>query len=71
MKSKKKKNGVKVRTVDDTRFEWKQQIKAKLRAKGHEITPWLDKHIDYLALLDHKQFQAEIDKFNKENPGAT
>jgi hypothetical protein len=59
-----------MRTIEDTRFEWKQYIKAKLKKSGHEITPWLDKHIDYLALLDHDQFQAEINKFNKENPDA-
>jgi hypothetical protein len=57
-----------LRTIQDTRNEWKKNIKAKLRAKGHKIDPWLEKHIDYLALLSPKQFQAEIDKFNKENP---
>lgn len=60
-----------MRTVDDTRREWKQHLKAKLKSKGHVITPWLEKHIDYLALLSPEQYQAEIDKFNKENPDAT
>lgn len=57
-----------MRPIEDTRFEWKQNLKAKLKDKGHEITPWLEKHIDYLALLSPEQYQAEIDLFNKENP---
>lgn len=52
----------------DSREAWKEHIKEKLKSKGHLITPWLEKHIDYLALLDPKQFQAEINKFKKENP---
>ena len=60
-----------MRTVDDTRREWKEHVKNKLKSKGHVITPWLEKHIDYLALLDAEQFLAEIDKFNKEHGDAT
>lgn len=59
-----------MRTIHDSRKEWKVHVKAKLVAKGHKITPWLEKHIDYLALLDADQFQAEINKFKEEYPDA-
>lgn len=59
-----------MRTINDSRNEWKQHIKAKLLSKGFKIEPWLEKHIDYLALLSPKQFKAEIEKFNKEQADA-
>ena len=52
----------------DSREHWKQHITAKLKAKGHKITPWLKAHIHYLSLLSPEQYRAEIAKFKAENP---
>jgi hypothetical protein len=52
----------------NSREAWKEHITAKLKSKGHAITPWLKAHIHYLSLLSPEQYRAEILKFNKENP---
>jgi hypothetical protein len=57
--------------LKESRERWKLNLKNKLRAKGHEITPWLEKHIDYLAELTADEYKAEIAKFKKENPDAS